>query len=234
MKTSVVELPIGAGKQLGQLNRQKLHDANVFTLSIVGGPGCGKTALIDAIIDRLMPDTHVGIIAGDLRSHRDADRIAGHSQQVVQVTMGERTTLDAAHVRDALARLDLTWIDLLLIENVGSLTAPADRDLGQDSTAVIFSVAAGDDKADKHPDLVRSADVILINKTDLLPSVPFDLSAFRADVQRINSLAAVFEVSPLHDRGLTPWLDWLRARVVKEHDDDASSRYRSEASLYIG
>lgn len=232
----VIVRPVGAAQQLGELNRANLRRANVFTVSVVGGPGCGKTSLIDKTVQGLTPGIHVGVIAGDMRSHRDADLVSRHSEQVVQVTTGDRPCLDAGHVRDALGHLDLRWIDLLLIENVGTLTAPADRNLGQDVTAVVFSVAAGDDKAEKHPDLVRAADVVLINKIDLRPAVPFDLEAFHSDVRRINPSAAVFELSPLYDRGMPAWLDWLKARVTKRGGStgDAAAGTEGDASLYFG
>src|SRR5215218_8584489 len=139
--------------------RASLRAAGVTTISVIGGPGCGKTTLIDATIERLMSDqVHVGVVACDVVSRRDADRLARHGRQVVQVNTGVGHALDAGRVLDAIGTLDLDWIDLLFVENVGSLTGPATGDVGQDVTVAIFSVAAGDDKADKHPDLVAAAD----------------------------------------------------------------------------
>jgi hydrogenase nickel incorporation protein HypB len=203
-------------------NRESLRAAGVMTISVIGGPGCGKTTLIDATIGRLAPEVHVGVVACDMVSRRDAARLARRSRQVVQVNTGEGHALDAGHVHAALASLDLDWIDVLFVENIGSLTAPARNDLGQDVTVAVFSVAAGDDKADKHPGLVRSADVVLLNKVDLLGCVPFDLAAFRADVRRLNDRADVLEMSGLHAHGIERWLDWLRKRVKKTHHEEAS------------
>src|SRR3954467_845589 len=117
MLMPTLESPSG-NKQFQQLNRQVLLDADVFTISVIGGPGCGKTTLIESTIKRLLAEIHVGVVACDLVSHRDADRISRHSKQVVQVNTGEGQALDARHVHDALALLDLNWIDLLFIENV--------------------------------------------------------------------------------------------------------------------
>lgn len=202
-----------------ELNREALRESEIFTISVVGGPGCGKTTLIDATIQRLMPEVHVGVVACDLVSRRDADRMARHSHQVVQINTGEGHALDAGQVHEALASLDLSWIDLLFIENIGSLTGPTDNDIGQDMTVAMFSVAAGDDKADKHPDLVRFADVILLNKIDLFGCAPFDVAAFTSDVHRLNGLAEVIEMSALHSRGTEQWLNWLRKRIKKEHQE---------------
>ena len=213
MKAPVIESRFHDPNPIATLNRETLRKAGIVTVSIVGGPGCGKTTLIDATLERLMPDVHVGVIACDVASHRDADRMSRHSDQVVQVNTGEGHGLRPSHVRDALRWLDLEWLDLLLIENVGTLIGPANLDLGQDDTAVLFSVAAGDDKADKHPDLVRGAKLVILNKTDLLPSVPFNLTGFRSDVKRINPAAELIELSALQSTGLDHWLAWLKHRV---------------------
>jgi hydrogenase nickel incorporation protein HypB len=223
MSTSLIDTDEPRTGTVTQSNRDALRAAQVLTISVIGGPGCGKTTLIDSTIARLAPDVNVGVIACDPVSHRDADRLARRSRQVVQVNTGEGHTLDAGHVRRAIASLDLEWIDLLFVENVGSLTAPARNDVGQDVTVAIFSVAAGDDKADKHPGLVRAADVVLLNKVDLLGCVPFDLAAFRADVRRVNDRAEVIEMSGLHAHGIDRWLTWLRAQVQKTHRDEAST-----------
>src|SRR4051794_34913233 len=185
MKTLVIEKRTHDPNPVAKSNRAVLHRAGVFTVAIIGGPGCGKTSLIDTTAERLMPEVNVGVIACDVDSHLDADRMARHNDQVVQVNTGDSAVADASHIREAVQCLDLAELDLLFVEHVGTLVGPVTVDLGQDATAVVFSVAAGHDKADKHPDLVRAAGVVLLNKTDLLASVPFDLAAFRADVRRL-------------------------------------------------
>jgi hydrogenase nickel incorporation protein HypB len=204
-------------------NRESLRAAGVMTISVIGGPGCGKTTLIDATIERLMPEVHIGVVACDVVSRRDADRLARRSHQVIQVNTGEGRGLEAGRVLDAIGTLDLNWINLLFVENVGSLTGPAAGDIGQDVTVAIFSVAAGDDKADKHPDLVRAADVVVLNKVDLLGVVPFDVDAFRADVARINAHTRVIEMSGLRADGIDTWLGWLRNRLKKTRHPEASN-----------
>lgn len=204
-------------------NRESLRAAGVTTISVIGGPGCGKTTLIDATIERLMSEVHVGVVACDVVSRRDADRLARHSQQVVQVNSGAGHALDAGRVLDAIGTLDLHWIDLLFVENVGSLTGPVTGDIGQEVTVAIFSVAGGDDKADKHPDLVAAADVVVLNKVDLLGVVPFDVEAFRGDVRRINPRARVIEMSGLRADGIEAWLGWLRNRLKKSSRPEASN-----------
>ena len=160
-----------------QVNRRTLTDANVFALSISGGPGCGKTSLIDATIQKLLPNVKVGVIACDVAAQLDSHRAA--RDQVVQIDTGQQGTPDATHIRDGLQHLNLTRLDLLLIENVGPLAGTRPLDLGQDATAAVFSVAGGHNKADKHPHLVKSADLVLLTKTDLLGAFPFQLEIFR-------------------------------------------------------
>jgi hydrogenase nickel incorporation protein HypB len=202
---------------IARLNRDALRQAGVLTVSIVGGPGCGKTTLIAETVERLMPDVHVGVIACDIGTHRDADRIRSVSEQVVQVNTCNATGLvDAGHIRDALNWLDLKWLDLLLVEHVGSLTLGDAPDVGQDASVTMFSVAAGDDKADKHPELVQAADAVVLNKVDLLPVVPFDLRSFRKDVDRVKPGVELIELSAIKGDGVDRWIEWLRSRVARE------------------
>jgi hydrogenase nickel incorporation protein HypB len=199
---------------IADLNRDTLRSSGVFALSINGGPGCGKTSLIDETIRRL-PQVRIGVIACDVSSHVDADRMTRRSKQVVQVNTGISGVTDAAHVHEAIRCLDLGRLDVLFIENVGTLVGPVAMDLGQDVTAAMFSVAGGDDKADKYPGLVRAAGLVLLNKTDLLANVPFHLERFRASVHRLNPAIELSEVSALHGDGICRWTSWLNSRVRK-------------------
>jgi hydrogenase nickel incorporation protein HypB len=140
------------------------------------------------------------------------------SEQVVQVNTCDAVggVVHATHIRDALRWLNLKWLDLLLIEQVGTLAVANAPEVGQDASVTMFSVAAGDDKADKHPELVQAADAVVLSKVDLLPSVPFDLAAFRRDVARIKPGVELIELSSVKQEGLERWIKWLRSRVVRE------------------
>jgi hydrogenase nickel incorporation protein HypB len=221
MNAPVIEKRFREPNLVAKLNRQRLNEAKVFTVNVVGGPGCGKTSLIDSTIEHLKPDVNVGVIACDLTSHRDADRMIAHSPNVVQVNTGERGMPDATDLRAALDCLDLENIELLFIENVGALIGPVALDLGQDVTAAVFSVAGGHDKADKHAPLVQGAGVVVLNKTDLLSAVPFDLDTFRADVQRLNPHAPLCELSALRESGMDTWFAWLKFQVANERTGDS-------------
>ena len=222
MNAVVIEKRFTEPELIAKLNRELIHKAKVFAVNVVGGPGCGKTSLIDATIQRLAPHVQVGVIACDIASHRDADRMIRHSEHVVQVNTGEHGIPTATDIRAALEWLSLEDIDILFIENVGTLIGAAEVDLGHDATAAVFSVAGGDDKADKHADLVREAGVVVLNKTDLLPAVPFDLDAFRTDVRRLNLRAPICELSALKDDGMESWLAWLKAHVARRGNGDTS------------
>ena len=230
MKTLVrpnsINATAGDGGTVAALNRQNLRDAGVFTVSVFGGPGCGKSTLIDRSIERLMPRVHVGVITGELRAEPGGGPVQSRTSQLVQVNADGHACLEPEDVGEALRRLDLDGMDLLFIENVGSLAAAAEqRDLGQEAVVTVFSVAAGDDKPRKHPDLVRAADVVLLSKTDLLPLVPFDVEAFRAAVRSAKSGVPLFEVSSLSGSGMTRWIEWLERRVRaprQRGQDDAS------------
>jgi hydrogenase nickel incorporation protein HypB len=213
MKVSVVENVLKLNDEIAAINRQTLKQAGVFSIDLMGAPGCGKTAVIEHTIPRLGPDICCAVIVGDLATQRDADRIARVCDQVVQVNTGKGCHLEAHHVRQAMSRLDLSGIDVLFIENVGNLICPVGFDLGQTAKVGVFAVSDGDDKAAKHPYIVCESDLLLLTKTDLLPYVPFDRESFRDDICLLKPDATLIELSVSTDVGTTAWLDWVRRAV---------------------
>jgi hydrogenase nickel incorporation protein HypB len=213
--------------ELAALNRQRLRAAGVFTVDLLGGPGCGKTALIEATLKRLVPGLRVGVIVGDLATQRDADRMARFTDQVVQVNTGKGCHLEAHHVMQAMTRIDIDRLDLLFIENVGNLICPVGFDLGQDVKVGMFCTTGGDDKAAKHPYIVCESSLLLLNKMDLLPQVPFDRDLFLSDIYRLKPDARVIELSAVSGAGLDQWIDWLGEqrprRASAGGNDDATA-----------
>lgn len=189
--------------------RRTLAERGIVALNLMASPGAGKTSLILRTIAALDGRVRVGVIEGDTASRVDADRVATAGVPVVQINTGGGCHLDAPMVRSALAELPLDAIDLLLIENVGNLICPAGFALGQSFDVVIASVPEGDDKPYKYPGIFIQADVVVINKTDLLPYLDFDLPAFRALVRGINPDALIFEVSCQTSEGIEAWAAWL-------------------------
>jgi len=210
MQVPIVENVLKLNDEIAAINRQTLRDAGLFAIDLIGALGCGKTALLEKTIQRLAGTLRLGVAVGDLTTARDAQRMAQWCDHVVQINTGKGCHLDANQVRQALTRLDLTQLDILLIENVGNLICPVGFDLGQDVKVGMFSISEGDDKPAKHPYLVQEASVLLLNKMDLKPYVPFDLNSFYADVKRLNHDIAVLEVSA-HQGMIGPWIDWLVA-----------------------
>ncbi|MCC7146386.1 MAG: hydrogenase nickel incorporation protein HypB [Phycisphaeraceae bacterium] len=215
MKVQVVESVLKLNDEIAALNRESLRKQGIFCLDLIGGPGCGKTALLEATLRALKGKLRLGVLVGDLATTRDAERLARWTDQVVQINTGKGCHLDANQVRQAMARLDLAKLDVLVIENVGNLICPVGFDLGQDVKVGMFSVAEGDDKPAKHPPLVHEASLLLLNKIDLLPYVPFDLQKFRADVRTLNSQAELLEISVQKEQ-LEPWVTWLGNQVKRE------------------
>jgi hydrogenase nickel incorporation protein HypB len=199
--------------QVAQSNHQQLAGAGVFAVNLIGGPGCGKTSLLQETVRRLILRRRIGIIAADPQTRCDADRLAALGDQVLQVGTGTNSLLTAEHVRAALRRLKLGVLDLLLIENVSSLIGPAQFDLGEDAKVAMFSVAAGEEKPAKYPDVVRCADLIILNKTDLLAIATFNIAVFRSTVDRLNPHIEVIEMSTLTGDGVDAWLQWLLNRT---------------------
>jgi hydrogenase nickel incorporation protein HypB len=216
---AVVERSIDPDAEIAAVVRRKLRNAGVFTIALLGGPGCGKTTLVEATLRRLSAGTggsapRVGVIVGDAATRRDADRLARACRHVVQIDTGGKPSLRAGHALAAVDELDLSQLDALFIENVGNLACPPGLDLGQDVTVGLFSTAGGADQPAKHPSVVHAADVLLLTKTDLLPHVVFDLGGFHADVRGLRPDLQVIELSVLRDRGVGEWIEWVAARVV--------------------
>jgi hydrogenase nickel incorporation protein HypB len=216
MQVPIVENILKLNDEIAAINRQALAHAKLFTVDLIGAPGCGKTALIEATIRALNREARIGVIAGDLATQRDADRMARWTDQVVQVNTGKGCHLEAHHVRQAMARIDLSRLDLLFIENVGNLICPVGFDLGQDAKVGMFAVSDGDDKAAKHPYIVVESAALVLGKTDLLPYVPFDLDLFRRDVRGLNPSVNMIELSVTAGQGMEPWLTFLRERIARK------------------
>ena len=216
MKVPVVENVLKLNDEVAALNRQTIADAGVYAIDLIGGPGCGKTTLLEATLRELAGEMKIGILAGDLTTSRDGDRLARSGEHVVQINTGRGCHLDANQVRQGLARLPVDDLDLLIIENVGNMICPVGFDLGQDDVVGMFSVTEGDDKAAKHPYLVSAASVLLLNKTDLSAHVKFDFAEFFNDIRQLNSEVELIELSASCGQ-IAPWIAWLRSKMVAFH-----------------
>lgn len=214
MKIPLIENVLKLNDEVAALNRADLKDAGVTTIDLIGGVGCGKTALLESTIQALGPDVRCAVIVGDLATARDAQRLARYTDRVVQINTGKGCHLEANHVRQALSQLDLCSIDYLFIENVGNLICPVGFDLGQDAKVGVFCCASGDEKAAKHPYIIKESAAIVLAKSDLLPHVPFNLEFFEEDVRRLNVDVPILQLSAKTNQGMQDWLNWLNTLKV--------------------
>jgi hydrogenase nickel incorporation protein HypB len=218
-QTRTVRLPVDerileANDEIAAAVRTELAGRGIFAIDLIGAPGSGKTALLEATLRAMAGRRRPAVLVGDLATRRDGDRLARWCDRVVQISTGQGCHLEAGQVRDALGQLDLDGVDLLFVENVGNLICPVGFDLGQNAKVGLFSLTEGDDKAAKHPYLVAEADLILLNKIDLEPHLTFDRAAFQTDVRLLNPQVPVLEVSATTGQGMEQWLAWLDSGVA--------------------
>jgi hydrogenase nickel incorporation protein HypB len=192
--------------------RARFEEHGVFCLNFLSSPGAGKTTLLERTLEGFAREERVAVLTGDIQTDNDARRLARFGFPVKQITTGGACHLDARMVERALAAWRLDELDLLLIENVGNLVCPASYDLGEAAKVVLLSVAEGDDKPLKYPAVFFRSDLLILNKIDLLPHVPFNIAAARENARRVHQGIEILEVSALSGAGLEDWSRWLEAR----------------------
>lgn len=193
-------------------NREDLARAGVLALNLVSSPGSGKTTLLARTARDMAARAPITVIEGDQQTSLDADRIRETGARAVQVNTGKGCHLDADMVRRALGTLDLEPGGVLFIENVGNLVCPAGFDLGEAAKVVILSVTEGEDKPIKYPDMFAAARLMVLNKSDLLPYVPFDVEKCISYARQVNPNIGVLTVSALTGEGLEQWYAWIEAQ----------------------
>lgn len=210
---SVVTRILEANDRVAEENRRMFQKSGTRVIDIIGSPGAGKTMLLEASIPDLASAIRVGVIAGDIETTLDAQRIAAFDVPVVQATTGAfggSCHLEASTIRQAVDQLDLDGLDLVFVENVGNLVCPAEFDIGHDKRVVVLSVTEGEDKPLKYPLAFRTADLAVINKTDLIPHLDVDMGALRGNLQRVNPQLKWIELSARTGDGVGAWVSWVR------------------------
>ena len=188
----------------------------ILVLNLISSPGAGKTSLLERTLTDLAPEFRMAVIEGDLKTDNDARRVAATGAAAYQIETNGGCHLDSFMIRDALPHLPLDNIDILFIENMGNLVCPVEFSCGEDHKIAILSVPEGDDKPEKYPLLFNLASVMLVNKTDLLPYVDFDVAKASRLAATLNPNLNIFRVSCRERTGLQPWYAWLRqARAEK-------------------
>jgi len=190
-------------------NRKWLARRGIFALNLVSSPGSGKTALLCRTVQEIGGRYPVAVIEGDQQTSNDADRIRATGAPALQINTGKGCHLDAAMVGGALEKLAPVEDSVLFIENVGNLVCPAAFDLGEAYKVAILSVTEGEDKPLKYPDMFHAAGMMVLNKTDLLPHLDFDVAACVANARRVNPDIVVLQLSARTGEGMDSWLAWI-------------------------
>ncbi len=203
---------LGKNDGYAEQNRARFVDHNLLALNLVSSPGSGKTTLLTHSIDGIKNKMTCGVIEGDQQTANDADRIRATGVQAVQINTGKGCHLDAHMVGHALEQFDLVRQQVLFIENVGNLVCPAAFDLGEAHKVAILSVTEGEDKPLKYPDMFHAADLMILNKTDLLPYLDFDVEQCIEYARRVNPQIEVIQLSAKSGEGMQQWYDWIDAK----------------------
>jgi hydrogenase nickel incorporation protein HypB len=214
----ILENIFQSNDQVALQNQELFRSSGVYTINLISSPGAGKTSLIEQTIKRLKNHLNIAVVNGDLATQFDKERAEAAGALALNINTGGECHLDAVMINEAILQLDLRKLDLLLIENVGNLICPASFQLGTHHTAVIASVPEGDDKPYKYPGTFITGDIILLNKIDLLPYVPFNKLKFLKGIEFLNPGAKIFEISCLKGDGLEPWCNWLTSSIRKQQN----------------
>lgn len=217
MEIKVVRKVLDVNERMAEQNRRRFAEKGIFMLNVMSSPGSGKTSVLVKSLQRMMPEIRPAVIVGDICTSNDADRLSVTGSPVVQVNTDEfgGDCHLAAHVIEKAAEdIDLDAIDLLIVENVGNLVCPAEFDIGEDARAVVLSVTEGEDKPLKYPLMFRECNAAVLNKTDLLPYLDYDIKAAEENILQIHPDMPVFKMSAKTGEGLDPWIEWIKAQIL--------------------
>jgi len=214
-KVDVGKRILNANETYALKNRQLLARYGKPCFNMISSPGSGKTTLLVRTIRDLASSLRLGVIEGDLQTDIDAERIRATQTPAIQINTEGACHLSASQVNQALEKLPVESLDMVIIENVGNLVCPSAFELGEDGKIVVLSVAEGDDKPVKYPGIFAKSKVMLVNKIDLLKGslVEFDLDRAVADARRLNKSIEIFPVSAKTGEGMQNWYDWLSSQV---------------------
>jgi hydrogenase nickel incorporation protein HypB len=217
VKKVVLENVLDANDALAQANRERFDQSGTYVINFMSSPGAGKTTLLERTLERLRSKLRLGVLEGDVQTTLDADRLARFHIPLVQVNtdpgFGGECHLDANMVRSGLPELPLQDIDVLIIENVGNLVCPAEFKVGEDTRVMVSSITEGEDKPLKYPLMFRSADLVLVNKVDLLEHLDFDLEQFLGHLEAVNPGVPRILTSARTGQGIEEWCSWLEQRL---------------------
>ena len=212
---NIVQDILQRNNQLAKHNREHLQAQNVYSMNWISAPGSGKTALLEKIIQDYGNSLQISVIEGDQQTANDAERIRMAGAEAIQINTGSACHLDAEMIHQALHKIDLTKTKLLIIENVGNMVCPTAYDLGEELKLAVISTPEGEDKPVKYPDLLLTAQVLLINKTDLLSVLDFDLKLCIENAGKINPSLQIFPVSAKTGEGIAEFVTWIQQKMPR-------------------
>ncbi len=211
-RVEVQQKVLSENERLAKTLRETLSSNGVYCPNFISSPGAGKTMLLEKTLALFPPETRIAVLTGDIQTDNDAQRLARYGFPVRQITTGGSCHLDARMVERALEGWELESLDYLFIENVGNLVCPASYDLGENNKIVILSTTEGEDKPLKYPATFSRAGLVILNKTDLLPYLTFDLNLAKENVRKVNPTVEILETSCTTGAGLDQWYAWLQHR----------------------
>jgi hydrogenase nickel incorporation protein HypB len=216
MKINVMADVLQANDRIAENNRELFKKNGNLVLNLMSSPGAGKTSLLEKTAELMKNKLRVGVIVGDIETTRDADRLSKYNIPSIQLTTGTACHLDANMVASALPHLDLSKIDVLVVENVGNLVCPAEFIVGEDYKVMILSVTEGDEKPLKYPLMFKESSLMIINKIDLLEYTNFNLEEAKANAKKVNPGIDIIEISCTKGTGLDKWITWLTLHYQKK------------------
>jgi hydrogenase nickel incorporation protein HypB len=208
-RVSLERKVLSENDQVAAKLRARFAEHNILVLNLISSPGSGKTSLLEGTLESLEHNERVAVLTGDIQTENDAQRLARFGFPVKQITTGGTCHLDARMIEKALLHWRLEDIDVLFIENVGNLVCPSSYDLGESAKVVILSVTEGEEKPLKYPSIFFKSELLILNKIDLLPYVPFDVAVAEKNSRSIRHNIDIVRVSCQTREGITEWLHWL-------------------------
>lgn len=219
MEIKVLKDILASNESRAEEIRSLLKEKKVYMVDFMSSPGSGKTTLLDAVIGRLKGRYRIAVIEGDIKTTRDAERLAGHDVPIVQIEtslFGGDCHLESSWIRKCLEGFDLNALDLIIIENIGNLVCPAEFELGDDERVVVLSVTEGEDKPVKYPLMFNSSHTLLLNKVDLLPHLDYSVDEVMENIKRVNPKMTVFRTSAKTGEGIDEFVAHLAESIEKK------------------
>jgi len=221
-KVTIAQNILAANDSIAEEIQQSLTERGIRTINMMSSPGAGKTTLLEQTVKRLREKAGIAVIEGDIETSADAERMEAAGAETVQINTRGACHLEAHMIRDALTQIDLSSINLLIIENIGNLVCPSAWNLGEDCRVVIVSTTEGDDKPAKYPQMFAASQIMIVNKLDLLLYVDYDVEKVKRQALAINPHLRIFEVSCRTGLGLDAWCEWLLTFATHPIEDAIS------------